>query len=82
MGFTSEVQISRKSTTVKNAEIKCNEPWPTLLPDCDCHRSGENRGRVIKFEGRVFCGNCGVAYGEAGSVGVVLTYREVTNSEV
>jgi hypothetical protein len=50
--------------------VENTEPWPSLLPTCQCYT--HNKVRLIVHDGIVFCGTCGIAYSKAGCVGLVL----------
>ena len=58
----------------KKVVYENSDPWQSYLPECDCACS--RPARIILHENIIFCGQCGKAYGKAGSVGLVLVKEE------
>jgi hypothetical protein len=54
----------------KKVVIENTEPWPSQQPSCRCY--SHNKGRIIAYEDKLFCGTCGLAYRDASCVGLVL----------
>lgn len=69
------LQLGNITMIYKKVILENSDPWPSQLPSCKCHESGN--GRIILYEGKLYCGRCGIVYGAAGSVGLALV-EEVT----